>query len=114
MRLRALAVVSALLLVPSFVLAQATGTGTVTGHITDSSGAVLPGATVTLKSDQALGQYTAVTDSGGIYRISSLQPAAYEARAELQGFQTKVQRVSVHVRPIATVDFTLSVGSMTE
>jgi hypothetical protein len=109
-----LGLVSALLLVPSFVFAQASGTGTVTGRIVDSSGAVLPGVTVTMKSPQALGQFTAVSDSQGVYRIANLPPAAYEARAELQGFQTVAQPVTVRVATTLSVDFTLSVGAMTE
>ena len=109
-----LGLVSALLLLPSFVFAQASGTGTVTGRIVDSSGAVLPGVTVTMKSPQALGQFTAISDSQGLYRIANLPPATYEARAELQGFQTVVQPVAVRVSTTLSVDFTLSVGAMTE
>ena len=114
MKLRILAIVSAVLLSPAFVLAQATGTGTVTGRIVDSSGGVLPGVTVTLKSPQALGQFSTMSDAQGQYRIASLSPATYDARAELQGFQTVVQQVAVRVATTLAVDFTLSVGAMTE
>ena len=93
MRLRTWALASALLLLPVPVGAQATGTGTVIGRVTDSSAAVLPGVTVTFKSPEAMGQYTAVTDAQGAYRIVNLPPASYEARAELQGFQSAVQQV---------------------
>ena len=72
------------------------------------------GVTVTMKSPQALGQFTAVTDAQGLYRIANLSPAAYEARAELQGFQTVVQQVAVRVAATLAVDFTLAVGAMTE
>src|SRR5438093_2443911 len=99
---------------PALAFGQATGTGTVTGRIVDTSGAVLPGVTVTLKSPEALGQYTAVTDAQGLYRVANLPPATYEARAELQGFQTAVQRVTVRVATTLSVDYTLSVGAMTE
>src|SRR4029077_10997959 len=103
-----------LLLSPVFLFAQASGTGTVTGRVADSSGGVLPGVTVTMKSPQVLGQFTAVTDAQGLYRISNLAPAAYEARAELQGFQSVVQTVAVRVAGTLAVDFTLAVGAMTE
>jgi hypothetical protein len=102
------------LALPALAFGQATGTGTVTGRIGDTSGAVLPGVTVTLKSPEALGQYTAVTDAQGLYRVANLPPATYDARAELQGFQTAVQRVGVRVATTLTVDYTLSVGAMTE
>jgi len=95
--------VSALLLWPALALAQATGTGTVTGRVVDASGAVLPGVTVTMKSPQALGQFTAVTDTQGVYRITNLPPAAYEARAELTGFQSVVQAVTVRVATTLTI-----------
>ena len=102
------------LAMPVLAFGQATGTGTVTGRIVDTSGGVLPGVTVTLKSPEALGQYTAVTDAQGLYRVSNLPPATYEARAELQGFQAAVQRVAVRVATTLSVDYTLSVGAMTE
>jgi hypothetical protein len=114
MKLRISAFLSVLLLVPAFAFAQATGTGTVTGRVVDSSGGVLPGVTVTMKSPQALGQFTAVTDAQGLYRIANLTPAGYEARAELQGFQTVVQQVAVRVASTVAVDFALTIGAMTE
>jgi hypothetical protein len=113
MRLR-ISAIALVLLTPIVVLAQASGTGTVTGRIVDSSGGVLPGVTVTMKSAQALGQFTAVTDAQGLYRIANLPPAAYDARAELQGFQTVAQTVTVRVASTLAVDFTLTVGAMTE
>src|SRR5262245_64234958 len=109
MKRRFWGLVSAVLLWPVFAFAQATGTGIVTGRVVDSSGAVLPGVTVTMKSPQALGQFTAVTDAQGLYRISNLPPATYDARAELQGFQTVVHPVTVRVATTLPVDFTLAV-----
>ena len=114
MKRRIAGLVCAVLLWPMFAFAQATGTGTVTGRVVDSSGAVLPGVTVTMKSPQALGQFTGVTDAQGLYRIANLPPAAHEARAELRGFQTVVQPVTVRVATTLPVDFTLAVGAMSE
>ncbi|MBE3073534.1 MAG: TonB-dependent receptor, partial [Actinobacteria bacterium] len=104
----------ALAMIPSFAFAQASGTGSVVGRVADSSGAVLPGVTVTFKSAEALGQYTGVTDAQGQYRVTNLPPATYEARAELQGFQAALQKVTVRINSTVTLEFTLSVGSMTE
>ena len=81
-----------LVLMPSFAFAQASGTGSVVGKVADSSGAVLPGVTVTLKSAEALGQYSGVTDTQGQYRVANLPPATYEARAELQGSRRRCRR----------------------
>ncbi len=101
-------------LTPVVVFGQAGVTGTITGRIVDSSGAVVPGASVTLKSPEALGEHTTVTDSQGLYRIQNLQPATYDARAELQGFQTAATKVTVRLGATTEVNFTLSVGSMSE
>ena len=105
---------AALMAFPSFGLAQASGTGSVIGRVADSSGAVLPGVTVTLKSPEALGRYTGLTDAEGLYRVNNLPPATYEARAELQGFQASVQRITVRLNSTTSADFALAVGSMSE
>ncbi len=99
---------------PGLAHAQAAGTGSVIGKIADSSGAVLPGVTVTFKSPEALGSYTGVTDAEGAYRVNNLPPATYEARAELQGFQAAVQTVTVRISSTTTVDFALPIGSVAE
>ena len=101
-------------LIPVAALGQAAVTGTITGRIVDSSGGVLPGVVVTLKSSDALGEYTGVTDNQGVYRIQNLQPATYDARAELQGFQSAATKVTVRLGTTTELNVTLSVGSMTE
>jgi hypothetical protein len=114
MKLRIVASVVPFMLLPGLVLAQATGTGTVTGRVVDTSGGVLPGVTVTLRSPEALGQFTAVTDATGTYRVANLLPATYEARFELDGFQTVVQKVTVRVNTTVMLDATMTVGAITE
>jgi carboxypeptidase family protein len=103
-----------LLLVPSLSLAQRATTGTVTGKVADSSGAVLPGVTITLQSPEVLGQFTAVTDANGVYRVGNLPPATYDVRAELAGFQTVLQKAIVRLNAVVDIDFTLGVGSVSE
>jgi Carboxypeptidase regulatory-like domain len=110
-RLRLLLVV---FLVPGTAFAQRSTTGTVTGKIVDSSGGVLPGVTVSLKSPEALGQFTGVTDAEGLYRVTNLPPATYDVRAELSGFQSVVRKAPVRLNAVTEVDFTMSVGSMSE
>ena len=83
-------------------------------RIVDSSGAVLPGVTVSLKSPEALGDFTAVTDSNGIYRVTNLPPATYDVRAELTGFQSVIRKAPVRLNAVTEVDFTLSVGAVSE
>src|SRR5262249_25424832 len=100
--------------VPVGALAQRTTTGTVTGKVIDSSGAVLPGVTVSLKSPEALGDFTGVTDGQGTFRVTNLPPATYDVRAELSGFQTVIRKATVRLNAVSEVDFTLSVGAAWE
>src|SRR5438093_11543310 len=102
------------LFVPSISLAQRATTGTVTGKVADSSGAVLPGVTITLQSPEVLGQFTAITDAGGMYRVGNLPPATYDVRAELAGFQIVLQKAIVRLNAVVDIDFTLGVGSVSE
>jgi len=68
---------------------------------------VLPGVTVTMKSPQVLGQFhRRDRPAGRLPHPQSRAPAAYEARAELQGFQTVLQQVAVRVASTLAVDFT--------
>src|SRR5262245_5480395 len=112
--LAAAVVFAAAAAIPSFAFGQRTTTGTVIGKIVDSSGAVLPGVAVSLTSPAALGQFTGVTDSQGLYRVTNLPPGDYEIRAELSGFQTVVRNAPVRLNGVTEVDFSLSVGAVSE
>src|SRR5690348_16714356 len=71
--------------------AQAT-TATILGTVNDSSGATVPGATVTVtNTTTGIGQ-TAVSDSRGRYVVPTLAVGTYSVKAELQGFQTVIQQ----------------------
>ena len=80
----------AIALLLSFVLAQVT-TGTISGAVTDSTGAVLPGATINLKSVEKGFSRTVTTDEGGRYRAPELALGSYEITAEVAGFQTVIR-----------------------
>ena len=74
----------------------------------------MPGVTISLKSPEALGDFTAVTDGNGVYRVTNLPPATYDIRAELTGFQSVVRKAPVRLNAVTEVDFTLSVGAVSE
>ena len=75
-------VVAALLFSPLPALAQIGQTGTLTGTVTDSTGAVLPGATITVTSDALIGgSRTAVSDANGTYRFPALPPGSHSSPA---------------------------------
>src|SRR5262245_38469230 len=82
--------IAALLAVPWAAHAQRT-TGDIRGVITDQSGAILPGVTVTLRGPMVAGARTTVTNEEGIYRFPDLPPGIYEVTAELAGFTTTAQ-----------------------
>jgi len=103
-----------LFLLPVAASAQRATTGTVTGKVVDASSAVLPGATISLHSPEVLGQFTAVTDSTGTFRVGNLPPATYDVRAELSGFQAVVQKAIVRLNAVVDMQFTLAVGSVAE
>jgi hypothetical protein len=73
------------LCVPSFAQYRASLQGT----ITDPSGATVPGATVTLKSEETNVAHTVTTNSSGVYAISALAPGRYDLTVEATGFNKK-------------------------
>ena len=90
-------------------------TGTVSGTVRDSSGAVLPGVAIEVKNTNTGVGRTLTTDERGYYVASNLSLGDYEVSASLPGFQTEVRRgFSVNVGQTAVIDFSLSVGAVTE
>lgn len=95
-------------------LAQA-GRGSITGIVTDPSGALVPGAKVTLL-DKATGvkQHT-VTSAAGLYSFISLNPGLYEVTAGQTGFASvAVDNITVNVDQVTQANVTLRVGATTE
>src|SRR6267143_6959687 len=83
-------------------------TGTITGTVTDQSGAAVPGATVTLKNTDTGISRTAQTGENGKYDALSLPAGSYEISASLTGFQTVLHTgISLAVGQNVAVDFSL-------
>lgn len=90
-------------------------TGTILGIVKDSTGAVLPGSSVTLRNANTGVTRAAVTDETGVYRVPALPVGRYDIVVELPGFNTAVQRgVELTVTQEAVVNFTLQVGAPTQ
>ncbi len=83
-------------------------TGTLSGTV-KTSGAALPGATVTVKSPSLSSPQTTVSDAGGKYTFSNLPPGEYTITFELQGLQTVTTHVTVAADKPATMDADLQV-----
>ena len=106
--------VLAVMLLPLAAAAQVTGS--VAGVVRDSSGGVLPGATITLRGPALQREsLTAVTNTEGAYRLQLVPPGAYDITVELAGFATQERRtVGVALNQVTTLDFTMSVGGVSE
>jgi hypothetical protein len=82
-------------------------TGSITGIVTDVSGAVVPGAAVTLIQDKTSESRSLSSDSDGRFTFPALQPGNYSLRVERQGFQTLEQKGIV-----LSANETLAVGDL--
>ncbi len=89
--------------------------GQIAGLATDTSGAVLPGVTVTVTNDDTGLVRTAVTDERGAWIVTNLPVGRYSVTAELQGFR-KAQQTGVELNADSrlTANFQLAVGQVTE
>ena len=102
------------LLAGSVLHAQGTG-ATVSGFITDTSGASLPNATVTIVNLATGVAGTASTNGQGLYRISGLQPGAYKATVTMKGFKTAVRdNLDLQIEAQVTLNYSLAIGETNE
>ncbi len=83
---------------------------TLSGTITDSSGALIPGVTVTATNEATGVASTALSNESGVYRYPSLQPGNYDVKASLSGFQEKKIKLTLGTSAQIRQNFTLPVG----
>src|SRR5262245_34423294 len=110
-------VVSALLLLPpSIAAAQSTTTGTISGTVKDTTGAVLPGVTVEASSPALIEKTRSVTtDASGNYKILELRPGIYTVTFTLPGFSTvKREGLELTTGFAANVSVEMKVGAVEE
>lgn len=90
-------------------------TAALNGVVKDSSGAVIPGATVELRNTNTNVTQTALTNSAGIYVLLQVPPGTYRLRVSKPGFETKTQgQFTLSVNQTTSFNFTLVVGSSTQ
>ena len=94
--------------------AQSLTTGDIAGVVTDPSGAVVPGATVTLTSLDTGSTQSNTTNQNGGYRFSLLKPGRYTVSATKTGFQTSEREIAAAVSQVVTADLMLQVGQATQ
>jgi len=89
-------------------------TGDVSGTVTDTTGGVLPGVTVTAVCTETNFTRTGVTDSQGGFRLSELPVCLYRVTTELTGFKSITREAPVTANAVAKADFRLEVGAQSE
>jgi len=108
MKMRLILVLS---LLTSLMFAQSNTSGDITGTITDQSGAIVPGASVTAENTATGLHQTATTSSGGTFRIPLLPPGVYKLTVTAGGFQTVETTTQVVISGTAQADIKLPVKS---
>jgi hypothetical protein len=107
--------VAALILALAIPAAAQDFRGRINGTVTDNSGAVLPGVTVTATSPALMQPQAQITGEDGTYRFIALPAGTYVLNFEIQGFQTlKREGIRVVINTTLTVDAQLSVATLQE
>jgi hypothetical protein len=95
--------------------ASAQDAGSLRGSVVDTTGALVPGATVTLTNEATRFTRSVVTDAQGGYYFGAIAPGQYSVRVEIPGFKTLEHRaIRINQREAAGLDLTLEVGGQTE
>src|SRR5262245_45676188 len=109
---------SAALLLVIFAMSPTTfaqGLTAVTGRVTDSTGAVIPGVEITVTNVATGAVRTVISNEQGIYAVTQLQPGTYNVKAELAGFKPKAANgVVLPVEVTVTLNLPLEVGAVTD
>ena len=88
-------------------------TGGITGTVMDRSGAVVPGATITLTNDATGVVSSTQSTSTGTYSLNAIRPGTYTLRGEARGFQAFVDKgLEVHLQSTLTIDVPLAPGGV--
>src|ERR1700754_550262 len=90
-------------------------TGTISGTITDASGAAVPSATVTVTNTETNKAYTVTTDAQGSYTVAELPESTYQVEIKATGFQDSITKGAVvHVATTTNVNAQLQLGSVSQ
>src|SRR5580765_2086101 len=102
------------LLAPASAGAQ-TGAASLTGIVTDETGAAVPGATVTATNQATNVEYTSVSNEAGSYTMTSLPVGTYVIKAELSRFKTAASKpIAMEAKQVVRLDFKLELGAVEE
>lgn len=97
------------------IVANAQYKASIQGTVTDNTGAIVAGATVTLKNNETNQTQTTQSGDGGFYRFSGLAPGLYTLTVEVQNFKKQtVENVKVDAETLEGVDVILTAGTISE
>src|SRR6476469_6778959 len=103
-----------LMIIAASVGAMAQNRGSISGTVTDPNGALVPGATISVKGEAGQ-QFTGVTSEDGVYRIPAVENGLYTVTISAPNFKTiSVKNVKVDVATPSTVDAKLELGNVGE
>src|SRR5437899_2965147 len=98
-----------------FECSAQTNTGRIVGTITDATGAVIPGAEISIRNPTTGLARSVMTNESGTYAVPLLPPAIYEVQALLPGFRPQVRTgITVQVDAVVRLDFALTVGEISD
>ena len=104
-----------LLLFTGLVVAQQYSTGTIAGVVQDETGAIIPGADITITHVETGTGRAIISNDQGRYEAPNLQVGAYLVRASLPGFRTSIREgITLNAGRTAVVDIVLQVGEVSE
>jgi carboxypeptidase family protein/TonB-dependent receptor-like protein len=90
-------------------------TTSLSGTVSDTTGALIPGANVAVKNNATATEYQAVTNESGFFTVPALDPGSYTVTVTLMGFKTAVLNdVRVNAATPATIKVALEVGGVEE
>src|ERR1700674_5772680 len=102
------------LMLPATANAQVAG-ATLSGTVTDQSGAVVPQASISVKNIDTGITRTSATSAAGFYSVPNLLPGTYEIRTSASGFSSELKTgVTLTVGEQQVLNFTLQVGQMSQ
>src|SRR5450631_2436142 len=102
--------VIAAVMAPS-LMAQSLVSGDLTGTVTDPSGAVVSGATVTLQNDANGATRNTTSGANGTYRFSLLSPGSYTVSVSASGFSKAQSQTNVNIGQATVADIKMAVGA---
>ena len=90
-------------------------TATITGSVSDPSGASVPGASVAIENLDTHVKSTVTTNSAGFYRVSGLLPGTYRASVTKEGFKSTLRDgIALHAQDEVAINYNLELGSVSE